>query len=92
MPKTTIALNHEIAQIFIMKADVLRAKTGEKYFFRARAYEQAAEAIEKLDESLADMYVRSWIAGMQKVEGIGNRIAHDIERELKKRGIRRTKA
>ncbi len=84
-----IPLNREIANVFRKKADRLYAKAGGSYFFRARAYEQAADAIDILDESLADMYQRSWIVGIQKVEGVGNRIAHDIERELMKQGIQR---
>jgi len=87
MPKD---INREIASVFRSKAQALKQKTGEKYFYRARAYEQAADAIEKLDESLEDMYRRSWIKGIQKIEGIGNRLSRDIERELLRRGITRT--
>lgn len=86
---TPLPLNAQIAEMFREKAVRLEAKGDERHFFRARAYRRAADAIDSLDESLEDMYKRSWIAGMQKIDGIGNRIAHDIERELKRRGIRR---
>ncbi|MFC1687396.1 helix-hairpin-helix domain-containing protein [Patescibacteria group bacterium] len=84
-----IKLNTDIACYFRSKAEKLKQKEGEKYYFRAHAYSQAANAIDNLEESLEDMYKRSWIAGMQKIEGIGPRIARDIEGELKKRGIKR---
>ncbi|MFA6908794.1 MAG: helix-hairpin-helix domain-containing protein [Patescibacteria group bacterium] len=83
------AVNREVADAFRAKAERLKLKTGETSFFRARAYEQAAEAVDKLEESLEEMYKRSWIGGIQKIPGIGNRIAHDIERELRKRGVKR---
>lgn len=84
-----IKLNTEIARYFRSKAESLKQKEGEKYHFRAYAYTKAADAIDGLSESLEDMYKRSWIAGMQKIDGIGPRIARDIEGELKKRGITR---
>lgn len=83
-----IPLNVEIAESLRMRAQRLYAK-GDRHVFRARAFDHAAQAVETLDESLADMYKRSWIAGIQKIEGIGNRIARTIEAELKRRGVTR---
>ena len=83
------AINREIAELFRQKAEQFRSKQGESSFFRARAYTRAADAIDHLEESLSDMYRRSWIAGMQQIDGIGPRIARDIERELVRRGITR---
>lgn len=85
---TANAINQQIAEVFYGKERALSAK-GEKYKFRALAYRRAAQAIENLDQGLDRIYQHSWLTGLEKVEGIGNRLAHEIEHELKKMGIRR---
>ena len=80
-----MSLNAEIAEIFYQKAQILQGK-GDRYKFRALAYIRAAKAIEGLDRGLDEMYAQGWLVGLQRIPGIGNRLAHDIETELKKRG------
>lgn len=79
-------LNADIADIFFTKARALQDK-GEKHKFRSLSYFRAATAIQRLDRGLDDVYQHGWLVGLQKIKGIGNRIAHDIENELKKRGL-----
>ena len=76
-------INQRIAGIFTAKADALSHK-GERFRYRAMAYRRAANALNKLDHGVDEIYARSWLKGLQKIEGIGNRLAHDIENELKK--------
>ncbi len=83
-------INQEIAALFQAKGDILFVK-GDKYKFRALAYSRAAKVIEKLDRSLDEIYAHGWLVGLEKIEGIGNRLAHEIETELKKRGLAKKK-
>ena len=83
-------INQEIAALFQAKADILLAK-GDKYKFRALAYSRAARAIEKLERGLDEIYAHGWLVGLEKIEGVGNRLAHEIETELKKRGLAKKK-
>jgi DNA polymerase/3'-5' exonuclease PolX len=83
-----IPINRDIAALFRQKAEALQTK-GTQYQFRAVAYVRAAQSIERLAEGLDEIYRRSWLVGLQKIEGIGNRLAHDIENELRRRGIHR---
>jgi DNA polymerase/3'-5' exonuclease PolX len=85
MPATS-ELNKQIASLFFSKANNLTAK-GERYKFRAIAYVRAAQAIENLDRGLDEIYQHGWLVGLEKINGIGNRLAHEIETELKKREI-----
>lgn len=79
-------LNAEIAELFYAKARALQDK-GERYKFRSYAYFRAGKAIQSLDRGLDDIYRHGWLKGLEKIKGIGNRLAHDIETELRKRGI-----
>lgn len=80
-----MSVNTDIAAVFYQKASILQGK-GERHKFRALAYIRAAKAIEGLDRGLDEMYAHGWLVGLQRIPGIGNRLAHDIETELKKRG------
>lgn len=86
MTPEQVQLNAAIAELFMSKAQALQAK-GERYKFRSFAYLRAATAIRGLDRGLDDIYRHGWLVGLEKIKGIGNRLAHDIETELKKRGI-----
>ncbi|MFA5135664.1 MAG: hypothetical protein WC505_07830 [Patescibacteria group bacterium] len=83
---TAGSVNERIAQQFYQKAGVLQER-GDRFQFRALSYVRAARAIEQLDRGLDEIYERSWLAGLQKIKGIGNRLAHEIERELKRNGL-----
>lgn len=75
--------NKSVAKKFYLKAQAMQDK-GDKYKFRAITYFKAARAIEGLDKSLIDIYKKGWLVGLQKIKGIGNRLAHEIEAEIKK--------
>ena len=80
-------INQQISELFKHKADLLTAR-GEKYKFRALAYNKAATAINQLERGLDDIYKNGWLVGLRKVKGIGHRLAHEIEKELIKKGIK----
>ena len=82
-----IRINKEIANKFHLKAKELQFyKKDER---RGWAYRRAAWALDELDKGVAEIYKKSWLAGLQKIDSIGNRLAHLIENELKARGIER---
>ncbi len=81
-------INIIIANKFYAKAKMLQEK-GDKNKFRSLSYYRAAKAIEGLDKGLDEIYIHSWLVGLQKIKGVGNRIAHDIETELKKLVIKK---
>jgi len=76
-------INQHIAKKFFARAELLESK-GEKYKFRAISYIKAARVIELLDKGLDEIYKHGWLTGLQKIKGVGNRLAHEIENELKK--------
>jgi len=84
--KSTLPINSDIAALFYEKARVFESK-GERQKYRALSYVRAARAIEGLDRGLDEIYQHGWLVGLQKIKGIGNRIAHDIENELIKRKL-----
>ncbi|MDD5039930.1 MAG: helix-hairpin-helix domain-containing protein [Patescibacteria group bacterium] len=88
MNEASREFNQQIAALFFKKGKILETK-GERYRFRTLSYYRAARAVEALTEGLDEIYRRSWLAGLQKINGIGNRLSHDIERELIGRGIKR---
>jgi len=77
------SVNQQISTIFYNKAKLLENK-GEKYKFRVISYLKAAQAVAELEVGVDEIYKRSWLVGLQKIKGIGNRLAHDIENELNK--------
>ena len=84
--KATLQVNSDIAALFYEKARVLESKEG-RYKFKALSYMRAARAVEGLDRGVDEIYAHGWLVGLQKIKGVGNRIAHDIENELKKRKL-----
>ena len=74
--------NKLVADKFEKKAQVFF--DDEKKKFRGFAYNKAARAIRELDNSLIEIYSKSWLGGIQKINGIGNKLAHEIETEIKK--------
>ncbi|MFA6525716.1 MAG: helix-hairpin-helix domain-containing protein [Patescibacteria group bacterium] len=83
-----LQFNQVVADKFEQKAQIFFA--DEKKKFRGLAYHKAAKAIRALDRSLLDIYASGWLVGIQKIDGIGNRIAHEIETEIKKNKKRST--
>jgi len=79
-PKKLI-FNKEMAAKFYQRARDLKESGGNSY--KEWAYRKAAWAIDDLDQSLIDIYQKSWLVGIQKINGIGNRLAHEIEKEIK---------
>lgn len=77
-----LQLNKKIAEKFYFKARDYQ-DAGPKYKFREWAYRKAAWAIDDLKESLADIYKHTWLVGIERIPGIGNRLAHEIEKEIK---------
>ena len=58
--------NEQISAMLHRIADLLREQNAGQY--RIRAYERAAESVEKLDRAVADVYLEG---GKQKLLGIG---------------------
>jgi len=73
MTLARLDINKKISDTFLFKAQELQAK-GERYKFRALAYIRAARAISGLNEGLDEIYGRSWLTGLQKIKGVGNRL------------------
>lgn len=76
-----LIINKKIAEKFHLKARELQETGGNHY--KEWAYRKAAWQIDDLKQSLYDIYKRSWLVGLQKIKGIGNRLAHEIETYLK---------
>lgn len=77
-----LQFNKKVAELFYLKAREIQETDGNPY--KQWAYRKAAWAIDDLDQSLVDIYKRSWLVGIQKIKGIGNRLAHEIEKEIKR--------
>ncbi|PIY97121.1 MAG: radical SAM protein [Candidatus Kerfeldbacteria bacterium CG_4_10_14_0_8_um_filter_42_10] len=77
-----LLLNKEVAAKFYQRARDIQESGENRY--KEWAYRKAAWAIDDLNESLADIYKKGWLVGLQKIEGIGNRLAHEIEKEIRK--------
>lgn len=82
-----LRINQEIAALFRAKADKLELTGKNK--FRVISLRKAAKALDELNRGVDEIYKKSWLTGLEKIEGIGNRLAHAIEAELLKRGIRK---
>lgn len=80
-------INFDIAAAFRAKADKYEGEGKDVY--RVIAFRKAATALENHPEPVDEMYRRSWIKGIEKIAGIGPRIARAVELELKKLGIKR---
>lgn len=82
-----LLINQEIAAVFRAKANKLDISAKNK--FRVISLRKAASALENLGRGVDEIYKHTWLTGLEKIEGIGNRLAHAIEAELIKRGIRK---
>lgn len=75
---TTPQPNQHIALIFRSIADRLASQRANPY--RVRAYRKAADTIEGLDESIADVAARQ---ALEEIDGIGRDLADKIEEFLR---------
>jgi len=55
----------------------------EEVAFRPQAYERAAVALENLDRSVAEIYKKEGLKGLDKIPGVGQSIAKKIEEYIK---------
>ena len=72
--------NKEIAKTLKEIAKLLEI---EGIAFKPKAYQRAAETIEKLETELKEIYEKEGIKGLEKIKGIGKSIAQKIEEILK---------
>lgn len=56
--------------------------------FKPRAYQKAAENLEKLDRDILEIYEKEGLKGLEKIPGVGKSIAQKIEEYLKKKKIK----
>ncbi len=73
MPQT---LNQDIAGRLDEVAHVLEQQGASR--FRVRAYAHAASVLRALPESVADVYARGGLEGLEEIPGVGRSIAHAI--------------
>lgn len=72
--------NQEIAHIFYQIAEYLEM---QEVPFKPRAYERVGQALEVLEEPLADVYARGGLKVIEDIPGVGESIAKKIEELLK---------
>jgi len=72
--------NEEISEIL---REIARLLEIEGVAFKPRAYQRAAEAIEKLEKRVQEIYEKEGIRGLQKIKGVGKSIAQKIEEIFK---------
>lgn len=72
--------NRKIAHLLEELADALEI-LGENPF-KVNAYRKAARVLQDLPEDVADIYAREGLSGLEKIPGIGERIASKIAQYL----------
>ena len=72
--------NQEVAQILFEIGEFLEL---QEIPFKPQAYQQAAIAIDNMEEDIFDLYKREGIKGLEKIPGVGKSIAEKIEEFLK---------
>ena len=72
--------NLELARILNNLADILELQEVE---FKPRAYQKAALTIERLSESVDEIYKEQGIEGLEELPGVGESIARKIEEFIK---------
>ncbi len=77
--------NKEISKI-LYEIEKLHRIKGTRY--KPRAYRKAAEAVEELDQEVAEIYEEQGLKGLQKIPGIGKRIAQKIKEYLEKGSVK----
>lgn len=72
--------NQEIAKILFEIGDFLELN---EIPFKPKAYQQAAIALDSLEEDVAEIYKRDGIKGLEEISAVGKSIAQKIEEYLK---------
>ncbi|MFA5013141.1 MAG: DNA polymerase/3'-5' exonuclease PolX [Candidatus Paceibacterota bacterium] len=72
--------NQEIAKILFEIGDFLELNEVP---FKPKAYQQAAIALDALEEDVAEIYKREGLKGLEKIPAVGKSIAAKIEEYLK---------
>lgn len=72
--------NQEVAQILFEIGEFLDL---QEIPFKPQAYQQAAIAIDNMEEDILDLYKKEGIKGLGKIPGVGKSIAEKIEEFLK---------
>lgn len=78
--------NKKIAEIFKNIKRLLDIK-GDS-LFRIRAYDKAAEVLEKLKEDVEEIYKEKGLKGLKEIKGIGEKSALKIEEYIQKGKIK----
>jgi len=78
--------NKKIAEIFKDIKRLLDIK-GDS-LFRIKAYDKAAEVLEKLEEDIEKIYKEKGLKGLKEIKGIGEKSALKIEEYIKKGKIK----
>jgi DNA polymerase (family X) len=80
--------NNEIANIFREISYLIQiAEKDPNTIYKVRAYEKAADVIEKLSMSIKEIYVKDGIQGLKNIPSIGNAISTKIEELIKSNKI-----
>jgi len=80
--------NVEIVRIFREIAYLIQiAENDPNTIYKVRAYEKAADVIEKLTVGLEEIYLKNGIQGLRKIPSIGNAISLKIEEFIKSHKI-----
>ena len=79
-------INQKISKILSEIAKLLEIKGVA--FFKSRAYQKAALALENLEKDVSLLYKKDGISALRKIPGIGKSIAEKIEEYLKKGKIK----
>ncbi|MCK9446366.1 DNA polymerase/3'-5' exonuclease PolX [bacterium] len=72
--------NQEVAQLLFEIGEFLEL---QEIPFKPQAYQQAAIAIDNMEEDISDLYKKEGIKGLGKITGVGKSIAEKIEEFLK---------
>ncbi|MFA5431286.1 MAG: DNA polymerase/3'-5' exonuclease PolX [Candidatus Paceibacterota bacterium] len=72
--------NQEVAQILFEIGEFLEL---QEIPFKPAAYQQAAIAIDNMEEDISELYNKEGIKGLEKISGVGKSIAEKIEEFLK---------
>lgn len=72
--------NQEVAQILFEIGEFLYL---QEIPFKPQAYQQAAIAIDNMENDIADVYKQDGLKGLEKIPGVGKSIAEKIEEFLK---------